>query len=78
MIIHWDEARRCGKRLLAWTLFAVIVVPFLVLFGSVAFALAASQAEHYVGTRASGIIGIVVAGVAVIVTLQALIWWTTK
>ena len=78
MIIHWDEVRSIGKRLLAWTIFAALVAPFLVLIGAVSFAIAASQVEQFAGTRASELSGIVAASAAVVVTLQALIWWIAR
>jgi hypothetical protein len=78
MIIHWAELRRCCKQLLAWTLFIIIVAPFLLLFGAVAFAIGASQAEHYLGTNASEAVGIVFASIVGVATLRALVWWTTR
>ena len=78
MIIHWDELRRYGKRLCAWVVFAVVVTPFLILIGAIAFALAASRTEQQLGARASEFVGIAAACIAVIALLQALLWWISR
>jgi hypothetical protein len=56
-MIHWDEVARCLWQLIARAIFVVIVAPFIIIFGACIYALAASQAQHYIGSVTSDYVG---------------------